>query len=213
MPKRKCRHTPTIGDAVEVYWPQDKCYYGGRVHHFNKFTHKFCVLYDDGDVEYLNFEDEQWRFSSRKKRKTKIAHATIAKRGRTTAPKPDETEILLEEAYQFVLKVMRKSIRQLGRSKRTITPWLAIRTAEDMLCSSLTNPRIVLGTEPVHEPDCESNLVMEEVKETISKALKNVNFCPVGKHDDENVTPVIKTSLSLIFAARAQLKHGDITNK
>ncbi len=214
MPKRKRRATPAIGDAVEVYWPQDKCYYRGRVHHFNTFTHKFCVLYDDGDVEYLNFEDEQWRFSSRKKKKkSKIAHATATKRGRTTAPKPDEKEILLEEAHQVVLKVVRKSIRRLGENEGTITPWLAIRTAEDILCSALTNPSVALGTGPVYELDHQSSLVMVELKETISRASKNVTPSSVGKRENKDETPVVRTSLSLIFAAGALLKHGNTTNK
>ncbi len=184
------------------------------MHNFNKFTHKFCVLYDDGDVEYLNFDDEEWRFSSRKKKKKcKIAHAIATKRGRTTAPKPDEKGILLEEAHEVVLKVVRKSIRQFGDNEGTITPWLVIRTAENILCSALTNPSVALKTGPVQELDHESNLVMEEVKETISRASKNVNPGFVGKLENKDETRVIRTSLSLIFAARAHLKHGDIASK
>ncbi len=214
MPKRKRCATPAIGGAVEVYWPQDKCYYRGRVHHFNKFTHKFCVLYDDGDVEYLNFEDEQWRFlSSKKKKKCRIAHATATKRGRTTAQKPDEKEILLEEAHQVVLKVMRKSIRRLGENEGTITPWLVIRTAENILCSALTNPSLALGTGPVYELDHERSLVIVELKETISRASKNVTPSSVEKRENKDETRAIRTSLLLIFAARALLKHRNTVNK
>ena len=152
-------------------------------------------------------------FKQEEKEKSKIAQAFATKRGRTTASKPDEKEIQLEEAHQVVLKVVRKSIRRLGENEGTITPWLAIRTAEDILCSALTNPSVALGTGPVYELDHESSLVMVELKETISRASKNVTPSSVGKRENKDETPVVRTSLSLIFAAGALLKHGNTTNK
>ncbi len=56
---------PTISDAVEVYWPDDAKYYRGYISNFKLITRTFCVAYEDGDIEYLDLNTEQWRFAVR----------------------------------------------------------------------------------------------------------------------------------------------------
>ncbi len=180
MPKRKRSPTRVIDETFEDR-PQDEYYYGGRVHHFNKFIRKFYVAYDYGSVEYLNLDDKQSSFSKWVMKKTStVAHAPAAKRGRTTAAQPSKTEIPVEEAHQVVQKVVSKSIRRIGRSRSTLIPWYVIRMAENMLCSALTDTSVGLGTARAHVLDHESTLVMDQVKETILRASKNVTPSPVG---------------------------------
>ena len=52
-----------LGERVEVFWPDDNTYYPGVV---TEVTHggQHVVLYDDSDVETLNFSNEVWRYES-----------------------------------------------------------------------------------------------------------------------------------------------------
>lgn len=57
-PPRKPR--VSVGDEIEVYWPLDDAYYRGVVARaLPKRRHR--VFYDDGDVEDLDLDKEQWR--------------------------------------------------------------------------------------------------------------------------------------------------------
>lgn len=53
---------PAVGDKVEVFWPQDHQYYHGFV--AEEQDGMKTVVYDDGGIESLNFENETWRFAS-----------------------------------------------------------------------------------------------------------------------------------------------------
>lgn len=55
--------TPVVGDHVEVFWPTDNAYYPGVITELTS-DGKHVVLYDEADVETLNFDSEQWRFDS-----------------------------------------------------------------------------------------------------------------------------------------------------
>jgi len=55
---------PEVGDHIEVYWPLDDKYYGGKVAGYNNDTDKHDVTYDDGEKECLNLSTEQWRFAN-----------------------------------------------------------------------------------------------------------------------------------------------------
>lgn len=48
------------GDRVRVYWPIMKKSYAGYV--YKQSTGEYRVVYDDGDVEVLNMEKENWMF-------------------------------------------------------------------------------------------------------------------------------------------------------
>lgn len=54
-----------IGDAIEVYWPEDSTHYAGCVTAFNIKSGRHRVEYFDGDVENLYLKDEQWRLVKR----------------------------------------------------------------------------------------------------------------------------------------------------
>lgn len=58
MVKTNC---PAVGDNIEVYWPDDKMYYSGRVTAFIDATRRHRVEYSDGDIELLDLRDELWR--------------------------------------------------------------------------------------------------------------------------------------------------------
>lgn len=55
---------PSVGDAIEVYWPDDDKFYPGKVTSFTPNTGDIHVHYDDGDQEALKIQEETWRFSS-----------------------------------------------------------------------------------------------------------------------------------------------------
>ena len=40
-----------IGRRIEVFWPEDDTWYGGRVAEFNATSGEHKIRYDDGDVE------------------------------------------------------------------------------------------------------------------------------------------------------------------
>ncbi len=208
MPKRKRCAAPAIGDTVEVYWPDDKCYYGGRVDDFNKSTHEFCVLYDDGQIEYLDFDYEVWRFSGKScKEKYKIAHAMNKSRKKRTAKKPKQVEILLKQAHQLVLKVVRKTIRLQERNNSSISPWLAIRIAEDLLCLSFTKPTLVVKPETVKLFSYQHTLLIDEVRNILLQASKIMSPFVLKKREYENeLTRVISVGVSLVLAARSLIE-------
>ena len=50
-----------IGDKIEVYWPLDDQYYPGSVSEYAEATGKHRIAYDDGQVENLKMDEENWR--------------------------------------------------------------------------------------------------------------------------------------------------------
>ncbi len=52
---------PTVGEKIEVFWPDDDKYYPGTVVTNNEDTNTYQVDYDDGDQEVLNLRNEIWR--------------------------------------------------------------------------------------------------------------------------------------------------------
>ena len=55
------RENPNIGDWIEVFRPEDKKYYPGKVNSFNEESGEHNVEYDDGDVENIVLTTEVWR--------------------------------------------------------------------------------------------------------------------------------------------------------
>lgn len=51
-----------IGLKIKVWWPLDKQYYEGVVKAFDSVRKKHKVIYEDGDMETLNLEEEKWKF-------------------------------------------------------------------------------------------------------------------------------------------------------
>ncbi|CAI8605959.1 unnamed protein product [Vicia faba] len=49
-----------VGKRVKVLWPEDDMFYEGVVHSFDSSSKKHKVLYDDGDEEILNLDEEKW---------------------------------------------------------------------------------------------------------------------------------------------------------
>jgi len=72
-----------VGDAVEIYWPEDEVYYPGKIGKFDSKTGKHTIKYDDNEEEHLVLKNEKWRFSESKKEEAKPASSK--KRGRPTA--------------------------------------------------------------------------------------------------------------------------------
>ncbi|XP_043688840.1 sister chromatid cohesion protein PDS5 homolog A-B isoform X2 [Telopea speciosissima] len=52
--------TDLIGCRIKVWWPLDKQFYEGVIQSYDPRKGKHAILYDDGDVEVLNLEKEQW---------------------------------------------------------------------------------------------------------------------------------------------------------
>lgn len=54
---------PSVGDDVEVYWPEDEAYYPGTVAAINEDDSKYHIGHDDGDNEVLDMCNEMWTYS------------------------------------------------------------------------------------------------------------------------------------------------------
>ena len=52
---------PSVGDQIQVYWPDDQQYYSGCVAKYEKRSRCYRIEYDDGDVETLDLRKETWR--------------------------------------------------------------------------------------------------------------------------------------------------------
>ncbi len=75
--------TPTVGDPIEVYWPDDDDYYRGVVGAYHAANRTFEIWYDDGEIEDLDLSKEQWRTrKSQSERKQK----SQSKQPRTAIP-------------------------------------------------------------------------------------------------------------------------------
>ncbi len=54
-----------VGDAIEVYWPEDEQYYAGKVVAVHPTTNVSSILYDDGESEDLDLSKEKWHFTEK----------------------------------------------------------------------------------------------------------------------------------------------------
>jgi hypothetical protein len=50
-----------VGRRVEVFWPLDQKWYVGLVEQYNRRTRRHKVLYEDGEVEHVQLDGEQYR--------------------------------------------------------------------------------------------------------------------------------------------------------
>jgi len=53
---------PSLGDTIEVYWPLESRFYPGVVSDIE--DGKYNIQYDDGDVEVLEMQNENWRYQA-----------------------------------------------------------------------------------------------------------------------------------------------------
>ena len=53
-----------IGRRIEVFWPEDDTWYGGRVAEFNATSGEHKIRYDDGDVELIALSTETFRWGT-----------------------------------------------------------------------------------------------------------------------------------------------------
>lgn len=52
-----------VSDSVEIWWSADKTFYGGVLHHkIDKPGDWFYIIYDDGEEEEINLDNEIWKF-------------------------------------------------------------------------------------------------------------------------------------------------------
>ncbi|XP_077237607.1 sister chromatid cohesion protein PDS5 homolog A-like isoform X2 [Tasmannia lanceolata] len=58
------QNTELIGCRIKVWWPIDKQFYGGMVQSYDSGKKKHVILYDDGDMEVLQLDKEQWEVIS-----------------------------------------------------------------------------------------------------------------------------------------------------
>ncbi|KAF8108398.1 hypothetical protein N665_0109s0023 [Sinapis alba] len=58
--EKKMATDELIGCRIEVWWPMDKRFYEGTVKSYDSTKKKHVILYEDGDVEVLRLDKEQW---------------------------------------------------------------------------------------------------------------------------------------------------------
>ncbi|KAJ6814311.1 sister chromatid cohesion protein PDS5-like protein A [Iris pallida] len=69
-----------IGSRIKVWWPLDKVYYEGIVRSYDPEKKKHEVLYDDGEVEFLCLDKEEWELitkSNMSKKRPKYHHRSL----------------------------------------------------------------------------------------------------------------------------------------
>ncbi|KAL5698902.1 hypothetical protein ACHQM5_029878 [Ranunculus cassubicifolius] len=77
-----------VGVKIRVYWPMDKAFYNGKVVSFDPSTKKgFEVLYDDGEKEELDLNEEVWERAPEKGKETATKEETT-KSGKKTKDTP-----------------------------------------------------------------------------------------------------------------------------
>lgn len=67
-PYREGNPAPEDGMRIEVYWPKYKAYYKGTISSFHQTTGQHEVRYDDGDIENIKLNKEQWRIEDLEER-------------------------------------------------------------------------------------------------------------------------------------------------
>ncbi|PXF41171.1 Histone-lysine N-methyltransferase TRX1 [Gracilariopsis chorda] len=86
---------PSVGDRIEVYWPQDERFYEGNVTKHNPRTQKYSVNYPDGDKEVLKLQEEKWKYAE--------GRSEATERGPTEGAELDEVVENPLEAAQIQL--------------------------------------------------------------------------------------------------------------
>ena len=51
-----------LSKRVEVLWPDDAVWYGGRVHDYDAVSGRHRVWYDDGEWEFVHLSEQELRF-------------------------------------------------------------------------------------------------------------------------------------------------------
>jgi DNA mismatch repair protein MSH6 len=51
-----------VGKNVSIFWPADETFFSGRVISYDKFSGIYGVEYDDGDMEAVDLNREEWKF-------------------------------------------------------------------------------------------------------------------------------------------------------
>lgn len=102
----------SIGDTVEVYWPDDKCYYAGTIADYDNVSQQHRIIYDDGDIEQVTLSKEQWRYKRRLERK-----ATSIKRACTFKPclAGSRQQAPLENAVNLLSEIFTAWLRRESR--------------------------------------------------------------------------------------------------
>jgi len=59
--RREARIIP-LGEVISVYWPYDDQYYTGKITEYDDDTIEHKVEYEDGDIENLVLDNENWLF-------------------------------------------------------------------------------------------------------------------------------------------------------
>ncbi|KAJ0240559.1 Uncharacterized protein HA466_0221710 [Hirschfeldia incana] len=102
--EKKLATDELIGCRIEVWWPMDKRFYEGTVKSYDSTKKKHVILYEDGDVEVLRLDKEQWELvetagkpakksSTSKKRSSNKKRSSGSKRKNSFGLQRDEDPI------------------------------------------------------------------------------------------------------------------------
>lgn len=79
-----------VDKRIEVFWPKDNMWYAGTVGEYDPAEGSHTIAYEDGIVEVLNLDQEQYRLAEDTSRKRKLvegADELVKPSKRTTAQK------------------------------------------------------------------------------------------------------------------------------
>lgn len=70
-----------VGDAISVYWRDDRKWYNGEVTLVNEISGDCVVLYEDGERETLNLAKERYKIIKGGKAREELLDHVLASRG------------------------------------------------------------------------------------------------------------------------------------
>nr|VDD38116.1 unnamed protein product [Brassica oleracea] len=87
-----------IGCRIDVWWPMDKRFYEGTVKSYDSTKKKHVILYEDGDVEVLRLDKEQWELIETKPaKKSSASKRSSNKKGSSESKRKNRSGLQRDE--------------------------------------------------------------------------------------------------------------------
>ncbi|GJY77149.1 phospholipase-like protein [Tanacetum coccineum] len=133
-----------VGRRIKVWWSEDKSYYRGVVKSYDGSTKRHKVLYDDGEEELIDLNQERWELveitSSLSNFEMKLMNA-----GRRLLPLPSSTAELLGVLRQIENFLHRVQEKPSVSMKYAMYPIIEALVAKELLRYSDMNVNIIVA--------------------------------------------------------------------
>lgn len=142
-----CTRLPETGDQIEVYWPDDRCYYSAEVKQLctGIDSYSFRLVYFDGEEEVLNLASEVWRYLKKRRRSPPSSPVDVQSVQLDMAEEEaEESAAAAAEAPTMGEKLAATAVfRFLRRTTDKVSAALCLRQSLDTLLSALCDGRLM----------------------------------------------------------------------